>query len=216
MTKREHAEIILNYLAEYTIGMDLQFEERDIYPILDSVTNAYAKRNMLENMKLGDPNISDQYALEFKNIEIFFDKDYALCYSNLPAKPIALPNGRGVDFVSGMRNRNSQFYVVNRNQLTLQPEQEIEGNVYCWKEGSRIYYSKRFDETNAPRVFMRLIVSSASSVDADSEYPLDPSVEYEVRKEVINYFMAINSDTQDLTKDGNNESKTQSVTVSRK
>lgn len=209
MTKREHSEIILNNLAEYTIGMDLQYEERDVYPILDSVTNSYAKQNMLENMKLGDPNVSDQYALEFKNLEIFFDKDYALCYTNLPAMPIALPNGRGIDFVSGMRNRNNQFYVVNRNQLTLQQDNNIEGNIYCWKEGKRIYYSKRFDETDAPLVFMRLIVSSASSIDPDAEYPLDPSVEYDVRLKVIEYFKNISSDKQDMLKDGNNESKTQ-------
>lgn len=209
MTKREHAEIILNYIAEYSIGMDVQYEERDIYPILDSVTSSYAKRNMLENMKLGDPNISDQYALEFKNIRIYYDADFALNYSNLPANPIALPNGRGVDFVSGMRNRNKQFFVVNRNQLTLSPETDIEGNIYCWKEGTRIYYSKQFDETDAPLVFMRLIVSNASSVSPDSEYPLDPTIEFEVRMEVIKYFMSINADLQDLVKDGVNDSKLQ-------
>ena len=203
MTATEHAEIIISNLAEYMVGMDKPYEVRDVFPILDSVTNAFAKRGMLEGMKLGDQNVPDQYAIEFKNLPIYYDKDYNLCYTPLPATPIALPFGRGVDFVSGMRNRQKQFYVVNRNQLSnsFGGWDANEGNTYCWKEGKRLYYSTQFDETNAPKVFVRLIVASASQIDRDAEYPIDPASEYEVRNAVIQYFMGIDDREQDLTKD---------------
>jgi len=206
MTAREHAELILNNLGEYRVGMDMPFTLRDIYPILDAVTNAYAKKSMLEGMKLGDANVPDQYAIEFKNLPIYYDADYNLCYTPLPANPIALPFGRGVDFVSGMRNRQNQFFVINRNQMpnSFGGIDANEGNTYCWKEGKRLYYTTQFDETNAPKVFVRLIVSSASSIDRDAEYPLDPSVEYQVRNEVIQYFLTMEARSQDLTKDAVN------------
>jgi len=206
MTATEHAEIIINALGEYSVGMDFPYDTRDIFPILDSITNAYAKKSMLEGMKLGDSNVPDQYAVEFKNLPIYFDRDYALCYINLPARPIALPFGRGVDFVSPMRNRQSQFYVINRNQMpnSFGGLGGNEGNTYCWKEGGRLYFTTQFDETDAPKVFLRLIISSASSIDRDAEYPIDPAVEYEVRNAVIQYFLNIDARNQDLTKDSVN------------
>jgi hypothetical protein len=207
MTRRGHAEVIINALSEYTVGMDVQYDERDIYPILDAITDEYAQKNLLQWMRLGDPNVPNQYTIEFEDVPVYYDQRRALCFSDLPANPIALPNGRGIDFVSPMRNMNKQVYVVNRNQIPLMAHDPNygEGNVYGWQEGLKFFYTKRYDETNAPKMLFRIVSASASSVNNDAEYPIDPAMVNSVRNDVINYFLKTEQSKQDLTKDNRND-----------
>lgn len=205
MTGRAFIETILDFFAEYNRGMDLALEERDVWPILCSITDGYAKVGLFENMKAEDPNVPEQFTITFKNIKIYRDNDFNLCYSNLPAQPVSLPRDRGIDFVSSMRNRNNPYIICNRNSVSMissgGKKYYEEGAVYCWKEGTRIYYDTSFDETNAPLIFMRIVSTGASSISMDEEFPVDTTLAQVVRQDVINYFLQNEKRRQDFTKD---------------
>ena len=63
-----------------------------------------------------------------------------------------------------------------------------EGSVYCWKEGNRLYYDTRFDETTNTTAFMRIAVSGFSSINMEEEMSVDASVLQDIRNEAIQYF----------------------------
>lgn len=210
MTGRAIIESILDYFAEYNRGMDLALEERDVWPILCDITNRYAKIGLFDNMKLGDdPNLPEHYTVNFKNQPIYLDSDFDLCYTPLPAIPISLPNSRGIDFASSMRNRRNAYIICNRNQVPMissgGKKYYSEGAVFCWQEDGKIYYDTIFDATTNIKVFVRLAVSGANSIGMDVEFPIDPAMLQTVRDEVIGYFMKNDSRAQDLTKDSRQE-----------
>lgn len=210
MTGAAFVESILDYFAEYDRGMDLALEERDVWVITCDFINAQAKLGLYENMQAGDPNAPEQFTISFRNVPIFRDNELALCYANLPAQPISLPFERGIDFVSGMRSRNNPFIICHRNQVPMVSsggrKYYEEGATYCWKEGKRIYFDTDFDETNMPKLFIRIIGAGASSIDMQSDLPLDSTQVQAVRERVIDYFMANEKRRQDFTKDSRQDS----------
>jgi hypothetical protein len=205
MTGAAFVESVLDYFSEYDRGMGLALEERDVWIIACDIINKQAKIGLFENMQAGDPNAPEQYTMNFRNITIYRDNELALCYSNLPAQPISLPSERGIDFVSGMRSRNNPFVICHRNQVPMVAsggkKYYEEGATYCWKEGKRLYYDVDFDETNMPKIFMRIVGAGASAIDMQSELPLDATQVQAVRLETIDYFMANEKRRQDFTKD---------------
>ncbi len=203
-SKKTIAESILDFIAKYDRGMDEALDFRDIYVVLDRVTNAYAKKGLLADMKLSDdPNLPSGYVVNFDNQKIYFDPKYELCFSDLPANILNLPYEKGIDFVSSMKNRFNPYLVVSRNEWFLAGRSMAagaDGNVLVWREGARLYYSKRFDGSENIDVFMRLAIAGTGSISEDAEYPIDPSVEQAIVSEVIKYFVG-NPMPQDPAKD---------------
>lgn len=194
MTGTQFVETILERIAQYDRSMYDLLEERDVWPIVGSIADKYAKIGLFDNIKFGeDPNLPEQYLANFKNVKIYFDKELDMCYSLLPAIPLSLPSDRGIDFVSSMRNRTNAYIICNRNQVPMigkgGKKNYSEGSVYCWKEGNRIYYDTRFDETTNTTAFMRIAVSSLSSVNIEEEMSVDASVLQDIRNEAVQYFM---------------------------
>lgn len=208
MTARQQAELIIGYITKFDRGMDSYIEERNVYPIFFGEMNAFAKMGMMENMSMGDRNMPECWSMNFYNLAIYRDNDLGLCYSNLPALPIQMPYNKGIDFVSSMRNRDNSYVICDRNQVPNRSEDKgaQQGTVWCWKEGGRLMYSEDFDETNAPKVYMRLFVSDFTTVlDMDAELPIDGAVAQKIRNNVIAYFMPEDARNQDLTKDAVSE-----------
>ena len=195
MTGAQFVETILDKIANFDRSMYDLVEEMDVWPVVCSIIDKYAKIGLFDNIKFGeDPNLPEQYLVGFKNVKIFFDKEFDMCYSLLPAMPLSLPSDRGIDFVSSMRNRTNAYIICNRNQVPMVSKggkkNYSEGSVYCWKEGNRIYYDTKFDETTNTTVFMRLAVSGFASVGMEEELSADASVLQDVRTEAVQYFIS--------------------------
>jgi len=195
MTGAQFVETILDRIADFDRTMYDLVEEMDVWPVVCSIADKYAKIGLFDNIKFGDdPNLPEQYLVDFKNVKIFYDKEYNLCYSLLPATPLSLPSDRGIDFVSSMRNRTNAYIICNRNQVPMiskgGKKNYSEGSVYCWKEGKRIYYDTMFDETTNTTVFMRIAVSGFSGIGMEEEMVADASVLQDIRNEAVQYFIS--------------------------
>lgn len=209
MTARQEVETIIGYITKFNRNMDSYLEERIVYPIYFGEMNAFAKMGFIENMNSGDRNMPECWSMNFKNVPIFYENDFARCYSNLPATPLQLPYNKGIDFVSSMRNRDNAYIICDRNQVPNRSEDPnaLQGVVWCWKEGTRLYYSKIFNRDDNTTVFMRLFVSDFKTVlDMDAELPIDGAVAQKIRNNVIAYFMPEDNRNQDLNKDAADES----------
>jgi hypothetical protein len=206
MTGSEFVDSIIKYLSNFKESMDFRLDDRDVWIVVCDILNGYAKRGLFENMKLDDPTVPDQYATTFTGVEgkglnIYYDPIRALCYSNLPAKPINLPSRRGYKLIAPVRNMENAFWICDANEA--RNAMRIMGNskVLAWPEGKKMYYSKRFDETNAPFIVMILVIAGASSLEMDAELPIDPAMAFQVRTDVINYFLPKTDKELDTTRD---------------
>lgn len=194
MTGSQFVDSIKQYLADFKETMDFLVDERLIWGIVCEILDNYAKRGLFENMKLDDPTVPDQYATTFmgaedKGLSIYYDQIRGLCYSNLPAKPINLPSRRGYKLIAPVRNMENAFWVCDANEARNAMRIMGDSKVLAWPEGNRMYFSKRFDETNVPFIIMILVISGASSLGMDAELPIDPAMTFQVRTDVINYFL---------------------------
>lgn len=204
MTGRESIELILQFFSDYNRKMDDPLTERKVWPILCDVINEYAKNGMLENMKLGDPNVPSQYVIPFYDVPIYKDPKRNLCYSNIPATPINLPFRRGMQLVCPMKNMNRRVIICNLNELPSAARsgaKNAESQITGWVEGKRLYYGNAFSNDNAPKMLFEIIVSGYGSVDMDMELPVDPAMSQKIRQEVIDYFEFNLNRHQDFTKD---------------
>lgn len=206
MTGAEFVDSIKQYLANFKESMDFRVDDRLIWGIVCEVLDNYAKRGLLENMKLDDPTVPDQYATTFmgaegKGLSIYYDQIRGLCYSNLPAKPINLPSRRGYKLIAPVRNMENAFWVCDVNEARNAMRIMGDSKVLAWAEGKRMYYSKRFDETNAPFIVMILVISGAASIEMDAELPIDPAMAFQVRTDAINYFLPKTDKELDTVRD---------------
>lgn len=206
MTGAGFVDSIKQYLANFKETMDFRIDDRLIWGVVCEIVNGYAKRGLFENMKLDDPTVPDQYATTFtgeegKGINIYYDQIRGLCYSNLPAKPINLPSRRGYKLIAPIRNMENAFWVCDATEARNSMRIMGDSKVLAWAEGKKLYYSKRFDETNAPYIVMILVISGASSLEMDAELPIDPAMAFQVRTDVINYFLPKTDKELDTVRD---------------
>jgi hypothetical protein len=203
-TKRQLAQTVQEYLANWDISNEQAVDIRDVYVVLDRVTNKYAKLGLLENMSYGDRNTPDSYLTTFKNVPFGLDTNQDICYSILPARYINLPNGRGIDAIFPTGSRGDSLYPLPRHFLgafKYSNGKKLSGNDGYWVEGQTVYYTKKYDVSGVVKMVMRLVIADSSSIDEDATYPIDAGMEKTILDEVIAFFMPNQIRAQDKVSD---------------
>lgn len=203
-TKRQIAQSVLGYLSNWDIQADQAVDIREVYIVLDRVSNKYAKLGLFENMQSGDKNVGASYLTTFPQVPIVYDPVQMLCYSVLPSRYLNLPFGKGIDAVWPSSERSATLKPVPRGFLSSfrnSPTKQLQGNDGYWVEGNLMYYTKRYDGSGVVDVFIRLVISDSSAIDEDATYPIDPAMEKTIIDEVIAYFMPNEMRPQDTVAD---------------
>lgn len=204
-TKRQIGQYVQEYLSRWNITADQPVDIRDVYAQLDRVVNKYAAKGLFENMASGDRNTPDNYLTTFFGVKIGWDPVQEICYSNLPARYISLPNGRGIDAVFPEGSREGELYPLPRHfksSFRYSPNKGLSGHDGYWTEGDRIYFTKKYTVAGAESMTIRLVIASAADIDEDALYPIDPGMESQIVDEVIGHFIGSNKMPQDKTSDG--------------
>lgn len=185
---------------------DEKTDQRDVEARYISEINRMAKLGLFENMKLDHKGVGSCYITTFKDVEVKFDADMDLAYAQAPASHIELPHGKGVDHISPMRSRATQFIPVDANhgfRSAYSPAAGLQGMVGYWIEGDRYYFTRDIltvDEIE--HLLIRLVIVDASVIDRDAPLQIDPATETEIEDRVYEYFIVPEKTGTDNTNDG--------------
>jgi hypothetical protein len=189
-TKKQIAQSVQDYLANGTASNESQVDLRDIYVVLDRVTNKYAKLGMFANMQMGDRNVAECYIVTFEDVPILRDPRTEMRYSVLPARIMDLPNGRGIDSVYPMGDRSKALKRVPSNFLSSFKFSMVGKKDRYWIESvNKIAYSTQYDVSAVDKVDIKMPCAGAESIDPNAVYPIDPGMEADIINEVISFFM---------------------------
>lgn len=203
-TKRQIAQSIQGYLANWDIQADQAIDIREVYVVLDRLANKYAKLGLFENMRFDDKNVSPCYLTSFPNVQIYLDAQQNICCSDLPARFIQLPHDKGIDAIFPMSNRAKTFKPVPRGFISSFRKSKakgLQGNDGYWVEGAKIYYTIKYDGTAIEDVMIRLAIADSSAIAEDATYPIDPSMEQTIIMEALSYLLPNEARPQDRVAD---------------
>jgi hypothetical protein len=170
-TKKDIAFTILKSVGGFSDDSDNDI--REIYFHLDSIGDKVRYDMILEGMNSNTIDISS-YLKIYKSVPTLFDSELDLYYSTLPASPINLPFGKGLWFISPMKDQNSP-YIPRRSsavQLTsVLGYSRMQGRNSYWREDGRVWYVNKPVES----VLMKLI-PVGENVEEDDTYPAPENI----------------------------------------
>lgn len=200
MTGEEFVETCQKALSGYRKGMDFLIDDREIWIVSCDIFNEMARNGFFQNMELEDPSVPTQFVTTFmgpeengvrKGIALYNDPVRNLSYFNLPAIPINLPNRRGFKMIFPIRNMEARFWVIDPNEVAsaISLLGKNSSKTFAWQEGRRMYLSRLYSVSDAPRIAAMLVNSGMGSVSMDADLPMDEGQIHQVRLRVLDYFL---------------------------
>jgi hypothetical protein len=169
--KYQLAEQIHRMLDGGAPSIDSVYDPREIELLVDQVLSMYIKKDILENMTIGEYGTKDQYVVTYTNLAVLKDEDRNLFYTVIPAKYMTLPGGRGLQSVGPMGNEFDKFIPIGYGGANFSRSRGtplVQNNVGFWAENGKVFYNVDMSVRNISKVIMQLITT-----EGDVMIPLD-------------------------------------------
>lgn len=175
-------EQVRRRLAGGEVPNNFPITVRDVGKIVDQVTNSVITINCLQGLW-------DDYLTTYENRDITLDTNKNLYYTDLPAKPLSLPDQMGVYQVSTMQDQSRIFLATRPNAQFLYSDINLtlQGNVGYYNEQDKIYFVNFIPTENATKILVKEIVDR-SVFDDEEDYQIPPSIEELIINNVFNKF----------------------------
>ena len=190
-TKAQLREQVMRYLERYDRSREERLDEREVMLRIDQETNAMAAESMLDNMNVFGDKVRSKFLTVFEDVAIEYYQPRNVYRSKLPAQYVSLANEKGIDYVCPMQSMQDPFIPVNRAFMGLYNGNlagDLQGQTGFWPESGYIYYTKPIIRYN--KVLIRLIISDASQINDDAQYPIPPELEAELVTRVAKFFLS--------------------------
>lgn len=204
-TKNKLAEQVIRRLNGGDSSVESQYDKREIILFIEQALAALVKSEFMASLRIAGPHIGSQYISSFINVPILRDEDRDEVYSIIPHDYVNLPNDRGIQQVSMMKDQTSAFVPVRNGSTALfskSPASRLEGRIGFYPEGNRIYYKKDLLKDGCDKVLIKLIVPSPSELDDDDPYPIPTDMQLPVINEVLK-LMGVQVQTDDVNDNSN-------------
>lgn len=164
-------------------------DRREIYPLIDQVTNELLAIEINSSIKVGNTVIPSCALATYGNIEVKHENGRH--YISLPVHPISLPRNMGVYSVvpqTGVLPYDGDPYIpITQEDWDLLSVSDmndsgmLEGYVAFYVEGRKVFFTK----SPSAIVKIKLVVSEPSLIGDNEAYPISPEMESSVILKVL-------------------------------
>lgn len=200
MTRVIIVEQILSLLAGGKDSRGGRWAYQEIALAVNQIRNTLARDFFYAGLKSGDSFTDPNWISSFDNVDVQKDTDRNLWYSNLPAAPIALPDGKGINMVSYQKDQYNQFIPLKNGSMWMfgeSGEMDLQGNTGFFQEGKKIYFPN-YQSTGYDKVLIKLVADSADLTD-DDFFAVPPDVMEQIVKTVVGMYAPMQNKPVDLS-----------------
>ncbi len=181
-----------------------RWKDQEILRAVQEVCNAIVKRRFLENLKLGDTDVENNYLSVYEEVPVLKSTTQNKFYSVLPARVIPLPDGKEVYQVSLTQDQENSFLPCSAGVYQVygdvNNEMYLDGNIGFYQEANKIYYVNMIPSDSITSVMMKLVVDRRY-LDENQDYILADQ-ENEVVNTVFQQFMPPSQKSEDKSNNG--------------
>lgn len=205
MTRAIIVEQILRLLDGGRNARNGRWKMQEILLSISEVRNALAREYFFMSLKNGDSYIDAVWLSTYDNVDVYKDTGRNLWYSNLPATPIALPDGKGINMVSYQKDQYNQFIPLKNGSMWMfgevGGEMDLQGNTGFFQEGKKIYFPN-YQSTGYDKVLIKLVADSADLGD-DDFFAVPPDAMEQIVKTVVSMYAPMQNKPVDLSNNNN-------------
>ncbi len=184
-TKLKLASKILRILAGGDRGKDFKIDEREIALDIDQFRSQFIEEEYAQNELLGRQMIPAEYIRPYRALPLLADSGQK--YLELPARPIKLPNDKGIYAISPLNEPGNIFIPIYNGHSPLGYGLEsswLENRCGYYPEGKRIYFVGNTDKLyqnndplQMPKAFNVKIIIDSQDIGIGEELPLAAGME---------------------------------------
>lgn len=195
-TKIYYAEQVLEQLKLPLRNRDDKVDIREVYVAMDNWINEKAKEGFIENMRLMNSMVDEQYITTFENLTIT-DNGKQPSVLTLPSNYVALPNNQGIQDVYFMNDSTKKKYfdpvlITNfrdiagyRSQMAFNNQGRLS---VAPKDGNLVFNIGGVGATYG-NAAVRLVIKSAFDISNDAQYPIPADQAAQMVIDVTTYFL---------------------------
>ena len=212
-TKKKIAAQVIRLLSGGNPTKDSNLNEKYIMEEVGQVAHKLIKGEYYELKNAFDEPLQHTYIATYTNITVTNDTQRQRNYALLPARPMHLPGGLGIQEVSPYTGKPA----IDVPMIPLMPHEislfrglntgmEIFKDSWCWEpDRDRVWFTEMNDETlidkSITAVEMKLAVIDPAQVGETDELPVCPEMEIDIIREVLALHGYTGKEVQDLVND---------------
>lgn len=208
-TKKKVADRVISKLQNAYPNIDFRaIQIREVFLVVDDIINSKARENYFNNWKLGAAGVDEAFMTTWDGDSAIavVDVENQESYIELPATPVALPMGDGIEvwpmnFEHGAvrQRRHSDI----RRTRTL-----MSGNMQHQLGGYRLGTRFVFDQVDVGKNFaktmgVRLPIKDSTAISETASYPIAGDMMEEIIDTAVKYFFEKRVAPTDTVRDGN-------------
>lgn len=210
---------IIKLLSAGTKPRDSKIREKYIYVEILQVVHKLIRGEYFEFKNADDPALNHLYIATYPNITVSSSEQYTRNYALLPASPLYLPGGIGIQQVrpyTGDIDKDVAMIPIQPHELelfrSLNAGLEIMKDQWCFEpDRDRVWFTennnKTLLETNIDKVEIKLAVIDPAQVTPTDPLPIPPSMEIDVIQGVLALHGYTAKEATDMVNDGNPNTK---------
>jgi hypothetical protein len=179
-------------LSAGTTPKDSNLNDAYIKAEIVQVTNQKLKIEHYANMKEGGRDVLPQCIATYSSVAVVNDTTFKRNYSVLPAYPMNLPNGVGIQQVrpqTGVPARDTAMIPIMPHEMELFKSllvgSEILKDQWTFEpDRNKVWYSRKNNKTlledGISAVEIKMVVYDPSAIAEDDNYPIPPEMEIEI------------------------------------
>lgn len=201
ITKGYLAEQVMIQHSGGQVSPDYPYDERFIIQNIEDVINELAYNDIIKGMtKYVTPKTS-AYIVPFQSIAIQTETATDREYFTLPARPLNLPDNRGIFSVSPMKDLANQFIICSSNTVSAyknSPANYLQGGVGVYPEGNKMYFKRKVLDSGITEVFVRLIIGTAADIDRNAVLNIPPETQKTIIEQVMARLVGMDGQRDDI------------------
>jgi hypothetical protein len=199
-TKKQIAEQAMRILSGGHLKPDRTLDIRELMLHLDQLRDKAVQDYIYNSVNRGDYHVDDSFLSFYESLSVETPGANGLAYVDLPAEPIALPNGMGIYQVSPVDDMEQVFIVCSPGQMAIYASSdalEQDGKTFCWAVDQKLYL-----KNNSESAVTILMVASSKDIAETATYPVPPDMEKSLLQELVQMFGVMQQLPHDEAEDG--------------
>lgn len=181
-----------------------RWKNQEISLSVNQVRNTLARDFFYAGLKNGDSFTDPSWLSTYENVDVLEDTGRSLWYSVLPAQPIALADGKGINLVTYQKDQFSVFIPLKSGSMWMFGDSgvmDLQGNTGYFQEGNKIFFPN-YQPNGYDKVLIKLVASSTDLTD-DDVFACPPDVYEQIVKTVVQMYAPFSQQPVDMKNDNN-------------
>lgn len=204
---------VIDALTKNTHTRDSAYDERVVILKLRQIANELMKGEWRQAYIDGERTVSEHFIATYL-CDVELNEERRLCYANIPANYMSLPNHTGVQRVApatGKTDKDKAMIPINPFEMDIYGGLNagmLEGQLCYETDRGKIWFRSRFGKNlideGIKKVEVKVVAIDPVDVAPDDIFPLPPELHASLVDRVFEYFGVAQGIQQDLVNNNNN------------